>query len=89
MYTYIVKRTQIYLSEQQDRELQRRATKSGRTKSDLIREAIDAAHLRGAAGGGLSETIVQTFGAWSRGQSGERSVERLRAGRLAKLHRKK
>ena len=38
----IVERTQIYLTEQQQRELERRAISSGRTKSDLIREALDA-----------------------------------------------
>jgi predicted transcriptional regulator len=36
-----VERTQIYLSEEQQRELERRAAASGRTKSELIREALD------------------------------------------------
>jgi hypothetical protein len=39
---YIVKRTQIYLEETQDAELASRAEAFGTTKSDLIREAIDA-----------------------------------------------
>ena len=38
---YIMKRTQIYLDEDQDRRLSRRAKASGSTKSTLIREAID------------------------------------------------
>jgi predicted DNA-binding protein len=38
---YIVRRTQIYLDEEQDRRLAERARAAGRTKSDLIREAID------------------------------------------------
>ncbi len=38
----VVERTQIYLTERQQRELERRAISSGRTKSDLIREALDA-----------------------------------------------
>ncbi len=38
----IVERTQIYLTEQQQRELERRVISTGRTKSDLIREALDA-----------------------------------------------
>lgn len=43
MYTtYIMKRTQIYLDEKQDERLARRARASGTTKSDLIREAVDA-----------------------------------------------
>ncbi len=43
MYTsYIVKRTQIYLDEDQDAQLAHRARAVGATKSTLIREAIDA-----------------------------------------------
>ena len=42
MYTsYIVRRTQIYLDEEQERRLSEHALATGRTKSDLIREAID------------------------------------------------
>jgi Arc/MetJ-type ribon-helix-helix transcriptional regulator len=37
-----VERTQIYLTEEQQRELERRVISTGRTKSDLIREALDA-----------------------------------------------
>ena len=37
----VVERTQIYLTEQQQRELARRVVATGRTKSDLIREALD------------------------------------------------
>jgi predicted transcriptional regulator len=40
MVTY-VERTQIYLSAEQQRQLERRALASGRTKSDLIREALN------------------------------------------------
>ncbi len=39
---YIVKRTQIYLDEEQDRLLTKRATAVGATKSSLVREAIAA-----------------------------------------------
>jgi predicted DNA-binding protein len=38
---YIVKRTQIYLDEAQSAALAERAAAQGRTKSDLIREALD------------------------------------------------
>lgn len=42
MYTtYIMKRTQIYLDEQQAEELGRRASIRGTTASRMIREAID------------------------------------------------
>ncbi len=39
--TYIMQRTQIYLDEAQSQALERRAGAAGRTKSALIREAID------------------------------------------------
>lgn len=39
--TYIVKRTQIYLAEDQSEELARRARVRGTTASKMIREAID------------------------------------------------
>lgn len=38
----IVERTQIYLTEEQQRALEARVVTTGRTKSDLIREALDA-----------------------------------------------
>jgi predicted DNA-binding protein len=38
---YIMRRTQIYLDEEQDRRLAERARATGRTKSDLIREAVN------------------------------------------------
>lgn len=41
-----MKRTQIYLEDEQDRWLGERAAETGRTKSDLIREAIDRASGR-------------------------------------------
>jgi ribbon-helix-helix CopG family protein len=50
--SYIVKRTQIYLDEQQDGELSRRASAEGLTKSALIRRAIDR-YLGGGGDEGL------------------------------------
>lgn len=42
MYSsYIMKRTQIYLEDEQDLRLARRAATAGVTKSTLIRQAID------------------------------------------------
>lgn len=40
--SYIMKRTQIYLEEEQDAALARRASSTGVTKSTLIRQAIDS-----------------------------------------------
>jgi len=39
---YIMRRIQIYLADSQARALAVRADRLGRTKSDLIREAIDS-----------------------------------------------
>jgi hypothetical protein len=85
MYAYIMKRTQIYLSDGEAGELRRRAAESGRTVSDLIREAIDHVYLRGQHR--VATTLQDTRGAWGRGRpTGSAYVERLRPGRLAKLH---
>lgn len=40
--SYIVRRTQIYLNDAQDRALAARAAESGTTKSAVIRHAVDA-----------------------------------------------
>ncbi len=37
-----MKRTQIYLDEKQDERVERRARASGKTKSRVIRDALDA-----------------------------------------------
>lgn len=47
VYSYIMKRTQIYVDEEQDESLSQRAAAAGVTKSTLIREAIDA-YLKGS-----------------------------------------
>ena len=39
--SYIMKRTQIYVDEEQDRRLAERAGDLGVTKSELIRQAVD------------------------------------------------
>jgi predicted DNA-binding protein len=41
MYTYIVDRTQIYLTLDESAALERASIETGKTKSQLIREAID------------------------------------------------
>lgn len=41
MLYIVMERTQIYLSERQTRELDRRARQLGTTRSHLIREAVD------------------------------------------------
>jgi hypothetical protein len=46
---YIVRRTQIYLDDRQDRRLTERSRELGRSKSSLIRTAVDA-YLSPASG---------------------------------------
>lgn len=88
MYIYIMNRTQIYLTDEEERALSHRARKTGRSKSDLIREAIDSNYLTGAAGTkALIEVLEKTAGAWKgRRETGAQYVDKLRSGRLGRLH---
>jgi predicted DNA-binding protein len=45
MYTYIMERTQIYLTTEQAEVLDRLAAARGTTRSHLIREAIDTQYV--------------------------------------------
>ncbi len=79
---YIVKRTQIYLEESQDQRLARRAAAAGTTKSDLIREAVDA-YLTGSQDEGthllaFRAAVRAAAGTVSRLPDGLRYVEELR-----------
>lgn len=87
MYTYIMERTQIYLSRRETGALARRAKETGRTRSQLIREAIAAVYLTGSDASAFAEALDDTAGLWAdRTETGEAYVERVRAGRLARLH---
>lgn len=89
MYMYIImRRTQIYLSEEACEVLDREAVRTGRTRSQLIRDAIDSLYLhRKTPTNDVERILEETAGAWRRrGTSGADYVERLRGGRLAQLH---
>ena len=58
-----MKRTQIYLDDEQDRRLENRARATGRTKSALIREAIDRLLSRERAPSELEKALDETAGA--------------------------
>lgn len=80
---YIMHRTQIYLGDDQDRALAERAQRVGRTKSALIREAIDS-YLVPASAEQTGLARLRTAVADARGcaaylPAGERYVEELRA----------
>lgn len=71
---YIVRRTQIYLEEGQHQRLGKRARAAGTTRSDLIREAVDA-YLEGEDD---ERARLQAFRTAVRAASG--SVRRLPKG---------
>jgi predicted DNA-binding protein len=81
--SYIMNRTQIYLSDEQERALAERAERLGRTKSALIREAIDSyleprsSEARALAR--LRTAVADAHGCASHLPTGERYVEELRA----------
>ena len=87
MYAYIMTRTQIYLSEEETRALERESRTTGRSKSQLIREAIDRVYL-GREQSDLLRALKSGAGAWTRSGTGEQYVEKVRPGRLARLHKK-
>ena len=90
MYTYIVERTQIYLSKAQAAALDREATQRGTTRSHLIREAIEARY--GTDSDDELEKTIRilraTAGLWSdRTETGAEYVDRIRTGdRLTELY---
>jgi predicted transcriptional regulator len=85
MYTYIMRRTQIYLTEREAEELDRLARATGRTRSHLIREAIETQYLAGPAIHDAVGAIRSTAGAWGgRDETGEAYVDRARWGSLAR-----
>jgi predicted DNA-binding protein len=84
MYTlYITRRTQIYLHDRQDRQLSERSRQVGRTKSALIRDAIDAylspASSDDQALAGLRNAVNEAAGAAAYLPSGGEYVDELRA----------
>ena len=87
MYTYIMVRTQIYLSEEIHHALGTEARRSGRTRSDLIREAVGARYLHGDDKAALRAALDTSFGAWGAGEDGAAFVDRVRPGRLQALRK--
>lgn len=82
-----MKRTQIYLGEEQDRKLAERARSTARTRSDLIREALDR-YLDGdseeARLSAFHEAVRVTAGAVPRLPKGDDYVESIRNGDRAR-----
>lgn len=90
MYTeYIMRRTQIYLDQEQARRLDRWAAGEGVTRSAVIREAIDGYLSRPEPGGarlGRFRAAVRTAaGAAPYLPAGEEYVEGIRAAGARRL----
>ena len=82
MYTYIMERTQIYLSREQAARLDRAAKRTGSTRSHLIREAIEARYGTAKDPERIERVLRTTAGVWrDRVETGEHYVERIRTGR--------
>lgn len=87
VYTYTMERTQIYLSEAELRTLDRLSRATGHTRSQLIREAIGRAYMKRSDQDETLERLEASSGTWTgKRASGRQQVERLRRGRLARLH---
>lgn len=87
MYTYTMQRTQIYLTPREAAALDAAARRTGRTRSHLIREAIEATYLGSMDVDARTTALEASAGAWAgRTETGAQAVERLRPGRLARLH---
>ena len=88
--SYIMRRTQIYLTEAQGRVLEGRSRATGHTVSQLIRTAIDTTYSRGrqVSLADLVRLARRTAGAWKDfPETGADYVERIRGTRrLARLH---
>jgi len=91
MYTsYIMRRTQIYLTEEQGRLLESRSKATGSTVSQLIRTAVDSVYSRRRAMSKAQQVRLarSAAGSWKAfAETGEEYVERIRGSRrLARLH---
>jgi predicted DNA-binding protein len=88
MYTYIVERTQIYLSKAQAGSLDREARRRGTTRSHLIREAIEERYGTDLDLENVRQVLAAAAGLWrDRTETGEEYVDRLRTGdRLRDLY---
>ena len=87
---YIMRRTQIYLTDEEGRLLESRRRATGHTISQLIRAAIDRTYSqrKGLSRSAKVRIARATCGAWKGfPETGAEYVERVRGSRrLARLH---
>jgi len=79
-----MKRTQIYLDDEENRILAQEAKRTGQNKSQLIRRAIVACYLGHVSKETASHVLARSAGAWKDAPDGVAFVDRLRPGRLAR-----
>jgi hypothetical protein len=86
MYTYIVDRTQIYLTPEESAALEQAVIATGKTKSQLIREAIDEKYGTRPTLEEFMAVLDRAFGAWKEEPGEDRSayLQDLRRADLAK-----
>jgi predicted transcriptional regulator len=85
MYTYIVERTQIYLSKDQATALDREAKRTVAARSHLIRDAIAERYGAGRDRAAIDAALRASAGAWKgRRDDGATYVEKLRSGRRSR-----
>jgi predicted DNA-binding protein len=81
MYTYIMQRTQISLTAEERQALDAEATRTGRSLSALIRDAVEAMYGTNRSSADDLDLMRQAFGSWTdREESGAATVEKLRSG---------
>jgi len=78
-------RTQIYLTSEEKKKLSELSAKTGKTQSELIRNAIDK-YVEIPEGQSREEIIDATFGAWlSKSKKEIQDIRELRSGWDRKL----
>ena len=81
MYTYIMQRTQISLTAEERHALDAEVTRTGKSLSALIRDAVEAMYGTRRSSSNDLDLMRQAFGSWSdREESGAATVEKLRSG---------
>jgi predicted DNA-binding protein len=86
MYTYIMQRTQISLTDEERRALSAEAARTGKSMSALIRDAVEEHYGAWRSSDDDLVLMRQALGSWAdRSEDGATMVERLRSGsRLAR-----
>jgi predicted DNA-binding protein len=88
MYTYIMDRTQIYLTAEESAALERASIETGKTRSQLIREAIDEKYGSRRSLEEFMAALDAARGAWKEEPGEDRSAY-LKESRRASLARQR